>query len=679
VAPRHRAAGAIAVSMLLTVLSPDASAAAEPDRAAGSVGSAQIDLASQTSVVPPGGTFAMRLALEGVPADGSLRLVLHQRVRSRSELALSMEGDGLRSQVFGTSTFLSTLPTQPDGTRRLALSLDPANGGIQLRTEGVYPVEVIAQDAAGTALATLMTHLVVPPEDGDDSPPLGVAVVAEVDAPPALRSDGTTQLARGRVEAMAELVSGLLAAPDVPVTLAVRPETLDALATSADPGDIELVDAMRTAAVDRTVLALPYAEVSPDSLAASDLLSELTEQRDRGRQVVTDTLGVEPTESVWLAPPKLGADGLAALAFSDVDRVVVSDTDVEPLDERIISYSLAQPFLLSGPEEDSTDTSADGLVQAMATDPVILDRLDTGGSPGLVASRVLSEVAFLRLEQPGVARSVVLPMGTGTPARVVQLVLEGLGYGSPFAPMDLDEAFDHAVPLLDRGDNQVDRHLVPVTPNTMRASDARALREARAHLETYVGLLGTGSPLAEPLARHLLLATAVGLTGADRRGHIEMVESSIAAVTGEVSTPATFTLTLTAREGTVPLTIRNDSGVPLHVTVRLRSQKLEFPDGDTIDQVLTDESTRIDINVRALASGAFPLEVAVTSPDGKRSLATTRYTVRSTAVSGAGLVLSIGAGVFLIAWWASHWRRTRRSAKLVTADGHHGEGGDVAE
>ena len=51
------------------------------------------------------------------------------------------------------------------------------------------------------------------------------------------------------------------------------------------------------------------------------------------------------------------------------------------------------------------------------------------------------------------------------------------------------------------------------------------------------------------------------------------------------STPATFTLTLTARDGTVPLTIRNDSGVPLHVTVRLRSQKLEFPDGDTIDQV----------------------------------------------------------------------------------------------
>jgi hypothetical protein len=137
-----------------------------------------------------------------------------------------------------------------------------------------------------------------------------------------------------------------------------------------------------------------------------------------------------------------------------------------------------------------------------------------------------------------------------------------------------------------------------------------------------------------------------------------------------VSTPATFTLTLAARDGTVPLTIRNDSGEPLHVTVRLRSQKLDFPEGDTIDQVLTEATTRIDIPVRARASGAFPLRVDITTPDGQQSLSMTRYTVRSTAISGVGLVISVGAGLFLVVWWARHWRRTRRSAKLVAAHTH---------
>jgi hypothetical protein len=47
-----------------------------------------------------------------------------------------------------------------------------------------------------------------------------------------------------------------------------------------------------------------------------------------------------------------------------------------------------------------------------------------------------------------------------------------------------------------------------------------------------------------------------------------------------------------------------------------------------------------------------------------------RYTVRSTAVSGVGLALSIGAGVFLTVWWARHWRRTRRSKKLIATESH---------
>jgi len=44
--------------------------------------------------------------------------------------------------------------------------------------------------------------------------------------------------------------------------------------------------------------------------------------------------------------------------------------------------------------------------------------------------------------------------------------------------------------------------------------------------------------------------------------------------------------------------------------------------------------------------------------------------VRSTAVSGVGLVLSIGAGLFLVVWWARHWHRTRRSARLIAAGSH---------
>ena len=110
--------------------------------------------------------------------------------------------------------------------------------------------------------------------------------------------------------------------------------------------------------------------------------------------------------------------------------------------------------------------------------------------------------------------------------------------------------------------------------------------------------------------------------------------------------------------------------LPSQISIHLTSAKLEFPDGETIDRELVDEVTRIDIRVRSRATGAFPLRIDVRTPDGRQSLSMSRYTVRSTAVSGAGLVLSIGAGVFLTVWWARHWHRTRRSKKLIATDAH---------
>ncbi len=665
---RVGAVGAFLAVSILTAAGPTTAAAHAPRAPRGPA--AAIELAVQTPVVAPGGTFVVRLRLPGVPGDGSLRVVVHQRVRSRSELAQSMEGDGLRSQAFGTVVALSSLPVQADGTRRLALSLDPANGGVPLRAEGVYPVELIAQDAAAAPVASLVTHLIVPPEEGDDAPSLAVAVVAEVGAPPALQPDGSIEISRADVDDMAAIVTGLTAAPDVLVSVAAGPETIDALLASPAQGDAELAGALRASVAGRPVLAEPYVVVSPDALAPAGLLGELGEQADRGHDVLVDALGVEPVGTVSMSPPALGSEGLAALAFIGVRRVVVADDQVAPLEPGLISYSLAQPFLLAPPAETPESEAAPTVIQALATDSTVLERLTSDETPGLVTSRVLAELALLRLEQPSVARSTVLPFEPGTPAEVVRLVLEGLGAGRPFATVTLDAAFDQADPLLDGGGNPVDRALLPASAESISQAEGRSLQDARADLDTFTGLVGEDSPTIEPLARHLLVATAAEL-GRDRRhAHVNAVETAIDAVSDGVTTPATFTLTLAARDGTIPLTIHNDSGLPLEVQVRLRSQKLEFPEGETIPLVLTEPSTRIDIPVRARTSGAFPLQIEVMTPDGQRRLAMSRYTVRSTAISGAGLVLSLGAGAFLVVWWARHWRRTRRSARLVASTSH---------
>ncbi|MEX2294120.1 MAG: DUF6049 family protein [Acidimicrobiales bacterium] len=623
-----------------------------------SVQASTVELVSQTATVGVGDTFEAQLRFDSVPEDALVEVVLHGRVRSRSELAASLAGAQLRGEIYRATTPLVSLTSAPDGTRRLSLSLDPAvSSAVGLTAAGVYPVEIDVQDVSGEALSSLITHLLVRPASADTSPPLSVAVVADLDASPTLQPDGTRRLPAGQIGRASSIVDAFTGATGVPATLLVRPELLDALAATDDPAGADLLDHLRGAAAGRTVQAVPYVDVSPDALAAAGLSTELDEHLDRGRRVLVDALGVDPRDTTWFAGPDLDEAGLQMLQDRGVRHLVLDPTQVSPLRAGVLALSLAQPFEV---RSDATPT-----VDAFALDSGIVDRLGTTVSSGLEVSRVLAELAMLWFEQPGIARGVVLPIDLSVRGPVAAGLLDALSDGVLFNATGLDDLFAEATPLRQPGGGLVDRPLDPAPPRPISTALARTLTDIRALERSFEGLVGPGTSRSSLVEAHLLLGTAADLKAGVRLAHINAARDVIRGVTGAISAPEHGAITLTARDGTVPLTLRNDSGSPVNVVVRLRSPKLRFPDGDTIAVTLSEATTRLDISVSARASGKFPLEAAVTSPDGALRLATVDYSVQSTAVSGVGLVLSVGAGFFLLIWWARHWRRTRRSGKLV--------------
>ena len=56
-------------------------------------------------------------------------------------------------------------------------------------------------------------------------------------------------------------------------------------------------------------------------------------------------------------------------------------------------------------------------------------------------------------------------------------------------------------------------------------------------------------------------------------------------------------------------------------------------------------------HVRAKTTGRFPVQVQIRTPSG-HPLRATQLVVRSTAYNLVALVITIGAAVFLLAWWA---------------------------
>ena len=118
-------------------------------------------------------------------------------------------------------------------------------------------------------------------------------------------------------------------------------------------------------------------------------------------------------------------------------------------------------------------------------------------------------------------------------------------------------------------------------------------------------------------------------------------------------------------DGVVSFMVHNGAGYPIRAVARLQGAKLEFPQhpDSTIPLTLDNGATRLQIDVRTLTSGDSPLDVTLTTADGRIELGRTRVTIRSTAFSGVGLFLSLGAGLFLIIWWARHTAETRRASR----------------
>jgi Family of unknown function (DUF6049) len=129
------------------------------------------------------------------------------------------------------------------------------------------------------------------------------------------------------------------------------------------------------------------------------------------------------------------------------------------------------------------------------------------------------------------------------------------------------------------------------------------------------------------------------------------------------------TLTLTAQQSTLPVTIASSAPYVVHARLALSSDKLLFPNGTTqwtrpgvIALQPAPHTNVVDVPVRSRGSGIFTVGVVLRTPAGGLQIATGTIDIRSTAASVVGIALSAGAVVVLAVWWIRTSRR-RRSAR----------------
>ena len=168
------------------------------------------------------------------------------------------------------------------------------------------------------------------------------------------------------------------------------------------------------------------------------------------------------------------------------------------------------------------------------------------------------------------------------------------------------------------------------------------------------------------LADALLATEAQRLSATGRTAALTSYERAFGAETAQVGLAGEETVTFTAQQASIPITVLSSAPYPVTVVVTLTSDKFTFPDGASHQLVLNRPTTSWRFTAHARTSGdRLPIDVTLHTENGRLLLAHTVLTVHSTAISFVGVALTIFAGAVLLAWWARTWAVSKQTSRIL--------------
>lgn len=605
----------------------------------------QLVLADQSSWVTPNGTFSISVELPAEAPTGKPTLTLRvgDRIHNRSDFAAQVAlGVDPDRAVRGSAALNASQLTLDNNILTGELPVSP----LGLTEVGVYPLTVsIAWPQRSASLLTFVT--VANPTT--TFPALSVAVVVPIHVPTT-----TTGVKSDDVRRLIELGTALNSAtPTVPFALAPTPDTLQRLENADSTDARTALSLLRDAAQDHPTLLRPYVPADPGALGRAGLVDVLTEAWTLGREVVENLLAVEPQTDTWLAEAneaggELDAAGVAVvrgLKLNDNIRFLVSS---ELLSDPTDQFSAAQPVELG----DVGDPNAEDpqSVPALLADETLASRFQLNDSV-LAANLVAAELAVLWEETPSRTRSLALVPSRHTvvSARGFTALQKALANHPWIQTVDLPTAIGATAPVTGGLDGFRDRR---------GEAGLTLVESATKDVEAARSTLTRGGTARGQLDSAYFATISADITGAQQRLQATQgLQRDVASLTSDVlELPGPRTIRLTARDGELPLTVRNSSDHPIQVRVGVASTKVTIRGGDPLRFVLEPGTTTLTIPIRSRGSGSFSLPVRLLSPVGGLELGATRFTVHPTGTAGGGVLAYLGLAALIAAWWI-RWAR----------------------
>lgn len=395
-----------------------------------------------------------------------------------------------------------------------------------------------------------------------------------------------------------------------------------------------------------------------------------------------------------------GSARLGALAARTPSRMsVVPDTS----DPRVLDLFPSGLFLLPFTAFDlpplALDLPLDDAVRRVRSpagrdlpvviaDPYLTDALGASTrtsprDPVLAAHELLVRTGMVFFESPGRSgRSLLLlpPPDFDPDPRFAAMMLAGLTSSPWLAPVDPEAMLDAAPAPL--GPVQ----LAPTPTSALSSRVIRGLEMTRAQRDLLVGAVDVDALVAggatvrpdgsvaipldgrllEEIDDELLRATSRALRDDPERS-VVLIDGARAAIDRAFGTPVltVLDLTLTDRDGRLPLAVTSTSSLPLRLRLDLTSPAaLTWPEGTLqVVSLAPGGEQGLELAVRSTSTGSFPVTVSVTDPTATRLLAVETVAVRATALARPALtgMAAVIAALTIVGTIRQRRRGRRRS------------------
>ena len=634
---------------------------------------------------PQSSPFDLGLTVGRAPSGATVKALLYPRLRSRFAFKTEVHSGPRGAPLAATTPVaVTSLPGEPQDAGAISLDLSvvqTASSGVGTRLglaclpptgtgtcTGVYPVEVELQRADGRVLHRFTTFLTY--VAGKSAHPLELAWVVPIDSPvttaahPSGPATSIEPPTAADASALERLVSELRTAA-VPLSLDVSPETLQQL-ERAGPDGRAADAALAAISVNRPseqVLTRPYVPIDLGALAGAGERTEIVAQMAAGATVLRGLHVVATTSaSPWVQPGTVGNDIAGGLEAVGSTELVVSSDELAPTANATNVGTWTSTFSLALSHGGSTSK-----VEAAETDSWLDGQFASHrDDPALAASQFLADLAMVHFERPNTTavRGMVAlpPAGWVADATFDRVLLAGLVQNPVVEPVTLAQFFTSV------STDGTRKLLTSRTGPVLGRALARKVSDARARLSDFDESVRGHAPVLSELDDLLLASESESLSARRQAAGVSSVERLLDGQLRLVSFATKTTFTLTARTGWIPITVESRANYTVVGTLAVSGAKFQFPHASTRRTFPLDQSTNLwRVDVVARTSGDLPLDVTFTSPDGRLVIARGTLTVRSTATSVVGVVLTVVALAVLLIWWARTWRSGRRRRRLQRA------------